>query len=809
MSFRRLCITFVFVASLLAGAPSATAAPKGAGEWPSTAPAPRQHPKLAPALDDQAHGLRPASEGTSPDASGRIVVAVYGPSSSDIAAAVEQAQGTVRTEVKGFDLAWVPAGNLGPLSDDRRVTSVEVPHLLKSTATSEGVAQIGAAAWQNSGVTGSGVKVGVVDVGFTNLSSEQTAGHLPAVTTRSFCTNGIDGSTNHGTAVAEIVHQTAPNAQLFLVCVTFDADIVSAEQYLATQGVTVVNASITSVLSSRGDGTGPVANAMTAGRNAGQLWSVAAGNDGDRHFAFTAVDNDGDSAVEFAPGASFGPDPSEYFTFTLPSNGTINLGIKYDAWPITNQEFQVCVWAGAVPSGSPINNGFCQSGGQASAPHDPTTGYFLQNLPAGQYVLAILRVGNTTISPRMDMFFEGNEGNLQRVSAAGSLGDPATSPSVMAVGAYNVNSLSLETFSSQGPTIDGRIKPEIAAPDGVANDIFNPFFGTSAAAPHATGAAALLKQTDPNLTPALLQNALQSEAIDAGQTGIDNAYGSGRLTLQPKAIGGPSAVTVAGQTVIFVRGSDGGLWLRKGDGTWSRLGGYLTSDPDAATMASGRIDVFARGGDNALWHLRSDNAGVSWQPWESLGGIMASGPTAVSWGPNRIDAFVRGGDNALWHRAYTGTWSPWDSLGGGLTADPTVSSWAPNRLDVFIRGDDAALWHIAWTGSSWTGWQGLGGGLGSGPGAVSASVNTIDVFARGNDGALWTRAWNGSTWVNWQPLGGGLVSDPDPAAPTATQVDVVIDGLDGSVWRKSRVNGVWNQSGQPPGWVSLGRPMLS
>ena len=66
---------------------------------------------------------------------------------------------------------------------------------------------------------------------------------------------------------------------------------------------------------------------MAAGKQAGQLWSVAAGNDADRHFAFTARDTDQDTAVEFTSGAVAGLDSSEMYNFTLPNNGTINLGI--------------------------------------------------------------------------------------------------------------------------------------------------------------------------------------------------------------------------------------------------------------------------------------------------------------------------------------------------------------------------------------------------------------------------------------------------------------------------------------------------
>ncbi len=60
-----------------------------------------------------------------------------------------------------------------------------------------------------------------------------------------------------------------------------------------------------------------------------------------------------------------------------------------------------------------------------------------------------------------------------------------------------------EFFSSRGPTLDGRTKPDISAIDGVAitgaGSFPSPFFGTSAASPHMGGIAALLLQAAPCL----------------------------------------------------------------------------------------------------------------------------------------------------------------------------------------------------------------------------------------------------------------------------------------------------------------------
>ena len=84
------------------------------------------------------------------------------------------------------------------------------------------------------------------------------------------------------------------------------------------------------------------------------------------------------------------------------------------------------------------------------------------------------------------------------------------SASAAAAGAFATDESCLDTsnatpefFSSRGPTLDGRLKPDVAAIDGVAisgaGSFPAPFFGTSAAAPHLGGIAALVLQGAPCL----------------------------------------------------------------------------------------------------------------------------------------------------------------------------------------------------------------------------------------------------------------------------------------------------------------------
>ena len=794
---------------------------------------PRAAGRLSTDLRDDA-GLDPTPSGYEPqyraprDASGNVDVMVDGADAVAVQHAVEANGGTVRAAIPGKVDAVVPANRLVALSDDASVSFVQSGAQYRATAgtkTSEGVHNTAADMYLNGGKQGAGVNVAIVDPsGFQGYDTE-LGDELPlTVGKKNFCGSNPDvfdstfTSDPHGAEVAAIVHDMAPLAGITLICATNDVQLVQAQNYILglngdgnpANDIRIVNGSFGNPINGRGDGSG--------GANTGDgvvrtlrannvLFVAAAGNEADVHFDFTPAGpdlsiNGGFELVAWQP--------NNYEDgLVVPAHTVVTVLVKWDAWSGPPQDFDLYIWNSSFMS---IVGGSTQSQ-LAGAP--PWEGVQITNSSGSDqvYYATIDRL-SASANPRFDtyMIYAASE----MVDTNGSVTVPASSPYAFAVGAHCAATNNLEGFSGRGPTIDGRVKPDITGPDGTSGQITNSttpygaansnctsgFAGTSASAPHVAGAAALLKGVEPGLDANSLQLALQGLATDAGSPGIDYQYGSGRLTLQPKAVGGPTSTTVNGQTLTVVRGTDRALWELLPNGTWNRLGGILTSDATLSAMPSGRVDLFARGGDNALWHLASLDGGVTWGGWETLGGILTSGPTSASWAEGRIDIFVEGADSALWHMPYANGWLGWRTLGGGLSSDPEVASWAANRLDVFVRGLDGALWHIDWFATGWSGFESLGGGISGGAGAASTSAGTVDVFARGNDGALWTRSWTGTAWVSWFSLGGGMAPDPDAAA-TSSQLDVLINANDAALWRRRRTNGVWEP------WTSLGFPAFS
>lgn len=111
----------------------------------------------------------------------------------------------------------------------------------------------------------------------------------------------------------------------------------------------------------------------------------------------------------------------------------------------------------------------------------------------------------------------GNAGFSQEYWA----GAPADGDSVLSIGAVN-DDRSLAGFSSHGPTVDGRIKPEVSAMgsqvflvDHESTDEYSTGSGTSYSCPTVAGIACLLLQADPELTPVEIITTFKNTASQA------------------------------------------------------------------------------------------------------------------------------------------------------------------------------------------------------------------------------------------------------------------------------------------------------
>ncbi|WP_043535259.1 S8 family peptidase [Salinispora tropica] len=203
-----------------------------------------------------------------------------------------------------------------------------------------------------------------------------------------------------------------------------------------------------------------------------------------------------------------------------------NNGIGYDSWIIAGMQW-------AAESGADVVN---MSLGNAARTDvlDPMT-LAVDALSAQHDTLFVIAAGNNGMT----------------------IGTPGNAESALTVGAVDKQDL-LAGFSSVGPlAYSGAVKPDLTAPGVAVNaarsqqstgdGMYVSKTGTSMAAPHVAGAAAILAQQHPEWTNTQLKDALMSSAEDLGDSYTAFQVGTGRLDV---AAAVDSTVRAAGSAFI-------------------------------------------------------------------------------------------------------------------------------------------------------------------------------------------------------------------------------------------------------------------
>jgi hypothetical protein len=388
---------------------------------------------------------------------------------------------------------------------------------------SESVHLTGAAAQQALGTTGAGVKLAVVDGGFAGLAAAIAAGELPADTVGvDFSGTGLGTGSIHGVGVAEHAADMAPGAQIHCLKVDDEVALENAADYIRDHGIRVANHSLAWVLASYYDDTGPINQIVNHSHDIdGVFWSVSSGNAAQRHWRGYWADIDGDDWLEFN-----GLDERMELTS---ASSEVCLFLNWDQYGFSVTDLDLFVFDAADER---VASSESWQFGSLTPPAEAVC--FTYEPAEAPYSLGVSHSGGPTGSLDITIFSFYND--LEHATAASSLMDPANAHGAFTVGAvwqavWEDPSPPLESFSSQGPTTDGRTKPDIVAPDGTTSWSYGFLgaFGTSFSAPTVAGAAALILEQSPDLTVAELEVELRELAVDVGAPGPDNVYGAGQL----------------------------------------------------------------------------------------------------------------------------------------------------------------------------------------------------------------------------------------------------------------------------------------
>jgi hypothetical protein len=523
-------------------------------------PSGRAHPKLDTPLTELAQVERAAPDGLAALASARglrleggrvqVQLKVAPGAEAVVTGAVTAAGGEVTDRYRNSLQAWVSPGQILPLAkrvDVYRIqtppTAIELEPWNGVLTISEGVVALNGDTWHSGGHTGAGVKIAIIDAGFGGYAA-LLGSELPAVVrVKNFVDGENDGDVGrgpsaHGTACAEIIHDVAPGAELYLLKIATDLDLANAVSYALAEDVDVISTSIGWSGITSNDGTGYFAELVATARAAGVLWVTAAGNFGETHWS-GGFEDYGDGTHRFRPNQNwnaFSPEGSAN-CYSFAAGSPINVVLQWDDWAAVNQDYDLYLlfwdggsWGVEAYSLNVQNGRFGQL---------PVERIQIRASRTGCYAVRILRV-NATRDVHFDLFAYNMLG-LNVREPARSLANLADSPGAITVGAvHHAAPYVLESFSSRGPTngpggrpTGGLIKPDVAAYDGVSTASLGArsFYGTSASTPHVAGAAALVRAARPDWHPDEVQGFLEEAALDQGSAGKDNEYGSGRLWL--------------------------------------------------------------------------------------------------------------------------------------------------------------------------------------------------------------------------------------------------------------------------------------
>jgi PKD repeat protein len=497
---------------------------------------------------------------------------------------------------------WLPIGVIRKAAalDSLQVLSASIPMTNTGSVTSQGdMAQRSDVARSDYIVSGAGVKVGVLSDSYDQqggAANDVVSGDLPGGM------QVLDDSANcgdiffpqpcsdEGRAMLQIVHDVAPGADLaFHTAFHGFAGFANGIVALADAGARVIVDDVM-YLSEPMYMDGVIAQAVDQVKAMGVAYFSAAGNQARDSYEHDYVNSGEMLYIDIGgvlyPGGfmhDFDPGPIKDTeqAHTIPAGQCAIFSVQWDSpfgseaagtgtqndldiWLVDESESLIVAYDAHenIPTGEPVEiMQFCNDG--LFVPTNPPVFKLIIALWDGPQpgLMKTVLFGSASIDEHATnsgtLYGHANAAGAEAVGAAYYQDTPAFGTSPPLLESYSSAGGTPILFSPDGTPLvapELRMKPEIVAPDGVNTTFFYPssdrngdgipdFSGTSAAAPHAAGVAALMFEENPAATPDAIQTALESTAIDMMAAGFDEDSGYG-LIQADQAVAAIGAVNI-------------------------------------------------------------------------------------------------------------------------------------------------------------------------------------------------------------------------------------------------------------------------
>ena len=497
---------------------------------------------------------RPGSEAAPGDIAVSITISAAGRASTE--GRIEALGGRIANrDPRGVE-AYVPGPALVALAGIPGILRIDPIRARVPAATlSAAVTLQGGSAWQSAGTGGTGVRVGIIDGGFSGIRALQGVDLPSKITAHCYTSIGAftsdlatceQGGEAHGTAVAETVSAMAPDASLWIADPTSQDDLLATIAWMTSNGVRIINASWTDTgFEGPGDGTSPYTDTSYAlvddAVARGALWVNAAGNSGEQGWVGPWRE-DAQGWLEFS-----GTHTADRLTLQQGDHVVVSMRWS-DPWGRASDDYDLALYQAGDPA--PVASSSDVQNGRG----DPVETLEYDVPATGDFEIAAHRHSGAAVSRVQVIVQSESESALQYAVPDDTLTAPSDgrNPGMLVVGAVDAAAPGIvEAYSGRGPTVDGRIKPDLVAADCTDTRAFAPFCGTSQSTPFVSGAAADVLSAHPGWTTARLVQYLTSGAFPLGTPTPNPTAGYGRLAL------GPAPNVPAG--LRFVDGPVGGV----------------------------------------------------------------------------------------------------------------------------------------------------------------------------------------------------------------------------------------------------------